>query len=64
MAPIAFVQLLMVYFGGDIFRTVPLEKSDIILAALLAVSIIPADFLFKISRSQKRRRRIRNKRQL
>lgn len=56
MIPVAAIQLLMIYFGGDVFRTVPLGRSDIILSALLAGSVIPADLVCKITSSVKRRR--------
>lgn len=60
MVPVAAIQLIMIYFGGDIFRTVPLEKSELIFAAALSISVIPADFICKILCSVKRRRNLKH----
>lgn len=57
MALVASVQLLMIYFGGEIFRTVPLAKDEMALAAILAATVIPMDFINKIFLSYKRRRK-------
>lgn len=54
---VAAVQLLMIYFGGGIFRTVPLDKSELLLAAVISGTIFPADFIFKLIQSAKRRRK-------
>ena len=41
------VQLLIVYFGGDVFRTVPLSPRDLASALLLAFTVIPFDMMRK-----------------
>lgn len=48
MVIVATVQLIMVYFGGNVFRTVPLDSREIMLTALLATSVFPADLIFKV----------------
>lgn len=39
------VQLAMLYFGGELFRTVPPAPLDLARIALLAVTVIPVDFI-------------------
>ena len=48
MILVAAVQLIIVYFGGEMFRCVPLTAREITMSALLAFTVIPADFLRKI----------------
>lgn len=48
MGVVAAVQLIMIYFGGSIFRTVPLTSREILITALLASTVIPFDFICKI----------------
>ncbi len=48
MTAVAIAQLMIIYYGGSIFRCVPIEKSDLLVSATLALSVIPADFLRKI----------------
>ncbi len=56
MAVTAFVQLLIVYFGGDVFRTVPLSAEDLLSALVMAFSVIPFDISRKlIIRHRKKR---------
>ncbi len=55
MTATAAVQLLIVYFGGDVFRTTPLSARDLISALTIAFSVIPFDIMRKIL-SRKRRR--------
>jgi len=50
MVIVAAVQMLMVYFGGRIFRTEPLTSREILLTALIASTVIPADFIRKVHR--------------
>ena len=50
MVLVAFVQLVMIYFGGDVFRTVPLSRGELGLTALMALTVFPADFIFKLWR--------------
>ncbi len=47
---ISVIQVLMIYFGGSLFRTTPISTREIFGVLLLAFSIIPFDFLFRISR--------------
>ena len=60
MPAVAAIQLVIVYFGGEIFRCVPLRASDLGLCALFAMTVIPADTVRKcvlrIRRERKGRR--------
>jgi len=47
MPVVAFVQLLIIYFGGEIFHTVPLDSSALWICGLLALTILPVDALRK-----------------
>ena len=49
MTLVAFVQLIMIYFGGEVFRSVPLQRIELINAALMAMTVFPADLVCKIS---------------
>ncbi len=42
------VQISMIYFGGEVFRCAPLAPDELFFASLLALSVIPADFVRKI----------------
>ena len=44
---ISAIQLLMVYRGGELFRTVPLSPRALFRVVLLALTVIPADLLRK-----------------
>lgn len=44
---IAAIQLLMVYRGGELFRTVPLEPHLLLRVILLAFTVVPADLIRK-----------------
>lgn len=48
MSLVAAVQLLIIYFGGEVFRCVPLSPAHLGACALLAATVIPADMLRKI----------------
>ena len=50
MTTVAAVQLALIYFGGETFRTVPLTPAEIGKTALLASSVIPADALLRLIR--------------
>ena len=45
---ISIVQLLMIYFGGAVFRTTPLSIPQLLLAMLCAVSVAFVSFFVKI----------------
>ncbi len=45
---IIFVQIYLIYFGGDLFRTYGLKYTEFALVIILAMSVIPIDFLRKI----------------
>lgn len=47
MISIAVVQTLIIQFGGKVFSTVPMDIHHYIVALLIAVLIIPADFIRK-----------------
>ena len=47
MPAVAAIQLLIVYFGGTVFRCVPLRPRDLALCALFALTVIPADTIRK-----------------
>ncbi len=56
MTSVCAVQLLMIYFGREVFRTTPLAREDLILAALFAASIIPFQFIYRLVGAAKRKR--------
>lgn len=49
MAGILAVQMLMLYFGGITFRCTPLSSKELLLPVLLALTVIPADFVQRIA---------------
>lgn len=56
MVSVILIQVLMVYFGGELFRTVGLSLKEMRLTLLLSMLIIPADLMRKaFSRSWQRR---------
>ena len=48
MLLVAVIQLMLVYFGGEVFRCTPLTGEDILKCALLALSVIPFGALVKL----------------
>ena len=56
MALVAAVQLLLIAFGGEAFRTVPLSRGDLLLTAAFALTVFPADLFFKLFRMRLRRK--------
>ncbi len=42
------VQLVMIYFGGTLFRTVPLSVSEIVITLLLSLSVLLFDIIKRI----------------
>ncbi len=47
MTAVAAIQLLIIYFGGEVFRCVPLRGDDLALCAVFALTVIPADTIRK-----------------
>ena len=48
MASVLTIQILFVYLGGSVLRTTPLDPSELCITALLALSVVPFDFLRKL----------------
>ena len=48
MLLISAVQLVMIYFGGAVFRCVPLTAGELWIAVLLAISVIPFDIIRRV----------------
>ncbi len=48
MALISIVQIFLIFFGGEIFRTCPLTIKELLLIMLLASLVIPMDLLRKL----------------
>ena len=47
MPAVAAIQLLIIYFGGEVFRCVPLDGHELFLCFLFAMTVIPADTIRK-----------------
>ena len=47
MGIVTIIQILIIYFGGTVFRTVKLNLKDLILVILLASTVIPVDLIRK-----------------
>lgn len=47
MPLVAAIQLLMIYFGGEVFRCVPLDGHALVLCAVFAFTVIPFDTIRK-----------------
>ena len=45
---ITFVQIILIYYGGDLFRTSGLTLSEFIIMLLIAFSVVPVDWFRKI----------------
>ena len=54
MAAVAVVQLLLVYLGGDLFRTHGLTLAQLGLTAAGALAVIPLDLLLKALRARRK----------
>jgi len=48
MAAVAIIQLLLLYFGGTLFRTAPLTLTELLRVLGLAATVIPADAIRKL----------------
>lgn len=44
---VLLIQLILIYFGGTIFRTAGLTFSELIIMVLISMTVIPVDFLRK-----------------
>ena len=47
MGVVTVVQVLILYLGGQLFRTVPMSPDDLLTIALIAFTVIPVDFIRK-----------------
>lgn len=57
MSMIAVIQILFVYFGGSLFRTVGISFKEIFTIILIAMLVIPADLLRKLILKQRNKRK-------
>ena len=48
MFAVLFVQVLFVYLGGAVLRTAPLTLKELGVTSLIALSVVPAEFIRKI----------------
>ncbi len=48
MLLISVIQIVMIYFGGAVFRTVPLSYSEVIYVVLIAFTVVPFEFIRRI----------------
>ena len=48
IALVCFVQILFIYLGGSVLRTMPLTPSELRFTLLLSLLVLPAEFLRKI----------------
>ncbi|MBR4304522.1 MAG: calcium-translocating P-type ATPase, PMCA-type [Clostridia bacterium] len=54
MASVTAVQLVLIYFGGRMFRTSGLSLGQLALVTLLSLTVIPADSMRKLLRNRKK----------
>lgn len=47
MPAVAVMQLVIIYFGGEVFRCVPLNRHELLICGIFAAAIIPADTIRK-----------------
>ena len=45
---ITIVQIMLIYYGGSLFRCIPLSLKELIITLLIAFSVIPVDVIRKI----------------
>ena len=48
MVLISVLQMAFIYFGGDVFRTTPLDFVDLLIILAISFSIVIFDFLRKL----------------
>jgi len=51
---IILIQIYLIYFGGDIFRTYGLNAVEFIIVILISFSVIPIDFIRKLISKKKK----------
>jgi calcium-translocating P-type ATPase len=54
MSFISLIQILMIYYGGTVFRTVPLTLKELLYVILFASSVIPFEFIRRLMYKLKR----------
>lgn len=47
MSAVAIIQLLIIYFGGEVFRCTPLDGHELLVCALFAFTVLPVDTIRK-----------------
>ncbi len=63
MTAVTGVQLILIYFGGTMFRTAPLLPEELLTVAVLAATVLPADLIRKaILRRKNAKKRALSKR--
>ena len=45
---VLIVQLILIYFGGEVFRTTGLSIKELWITMLISMTVVPFDFLRKI----------------
>ena len=55
MSLISVIQILMIYYGGSIFRTVPISQRTVVYTVLLASSVVPFEFIRRLFYKLRRR---------
>ena len=48
MAFIVIVQVILMYYGGEMFRTVPLTLKEFMIMILFSITVVPVDIIRKI----------------
>ena len=56
MAFISVIQVIMIYFGGTVFRTMPLTAKELLFVILLAFTVVPFEMVRRIFYKLKRKR--------
>lgn len=47
MTAVAIIQLALIYFGGDVFRCIPLSTRDLLICAIASFTVIPVGTITK-----------------
>ncbi len=50
MSAVAAIQLLIIYFGGEVFRCMPLDGHELLVCAIFAFTVLPVDTIRKCIR--------------